>query len=69
MAISETHLKDNDEIPSYFGYNWEGDNNTAARGSKGVGLLIKNGIDYKRNEVNRDYFGRGRAIQIEINNI
>ena len=47
MAISETHLKGQDEFTCR-GYDWHGANfEQAVRGSRGVGFLIKNGIEHK----------------------
>ena len=43
----ETHLKGKEEI-QINGYEWVGENfSGAARGSRGVGFLIKNGIKFK----------------------
>ena len=42
----ETHFKKEDGLDGwYFGYRWEGNNmRNAARGARGVGLLISNEI-------------------------
>ena len=46
LALSETHLKGNDEF-SASGYEWVGVNyEQAIRGNRGVGFLIKSGIEY-----------------------
>ena len=47
IGISETHLKNDMDI-NIAGYEWVGENNQEAiRGSRGVGLLIQTGIEYK----------------------
>ena len=47
IGLSETHLKNDMEI-TIAGYEWVGENNKdAIRGSRGVGLLVQNGIDFK----------------------
>ena len=44
--MSETHLKGKEEF-SAGGYEWTGCNyEQAIRGSRGVGFLIKNGLEY-----------------------
>ena len=47
IGLSETHLKNDMEL-TIAGYEWAGENNQdAIRGSRGVGLLVQNGIDFK----------------------
>ena len=39
VALSETHLKRQEEPINIYGYKWEGENNVQAmRGSRGVGF-------------------------------
>ena len=46
LALTETHLKGKDEFNTG-GYEWIGANyEHAIRGSRGVGFLIKKGIEY-----------------------
>ena len=46
LALTETHLKGKDEF-NVRGYEWYGENyERAIRGSRGVGFLIKSGIEY-----------------------
>ena len=46
MALTETHLKGQEEF-NIRGYDWFGANYAQAiRGSRGVGFLIKNGIEH-----------------------
>ena len=47
IGLTETHLKNDMELV-IAGYEWIGENNRdAIRGSRGVGILVQNGIDFK----------------------
>ena len=68
IGISETHLKNDMDI-NIVGYEWVGENNQEAiRGSRGVGLLIQTGIEYKIIRHNSVLIEQGRSIGIEIGN-
>ena len=66
VAIIETHLKKQDEI-HIRGYDWVGCNHEwAQRGCRGVGLLIKKGINYKHIPYRGMLMESGRCTGIEI---
>ena len=68
VGLSETHLKNDMEL-AIAGYEWVGENNRdAIRGSRGVGILVQNGIGFRTIKHNSILIEEGRSIGIEIGN-
>ena len=66
LTITETHLRGTDEI-TIAGYEWKWKNfEKAIRENRGVGILIKQGIQYKVMNTEVNLLEEGRSIGIEI---
>ena len=67
VGISETHFKLNQPLNNFQEYDWvENSCSNLGKGKRGVGMLIKKGIAYKRMKNNQSFFEDGRCIGIEI---